>query len=559
MAELPDSQKAHPATTILNSAFAEEAARLLPALSTWSRHPQRAIKFEKDSSSYFGLKPVLTQHVRELETSLWGRGDEFTLDFGIHMVGHLRFQLSATGINIDAPCRLRLTFGESPIDVTESMDDVKTWISTSWLPDEVINVDIMPQMICLPRRYSFRYLRVQVIDTSAKFKVAFSDVVCTATSSVAPAQELEAVKYSDPLLQAIDDVSTFTLRDCMQTVFEDGPRRDRRLWLGDLRLQALVNYSTFRNYDLVKRSLYMFAALPREDRSLPACVFEKPTLSAASDYIVDYDILFGAVVHDYVVASNDLGTGHDLWDTIQGSLQIGLQHLDSNSVFDATHSDKWKFLDWADGLDYSAGMHGVLLYTLKAVDKLAHMLSKPPLYQATIAAMTSAASSFIRSDPTRIISGPDSQVSLASVAWLTLSGALPTSVAQECLLYALSSPTAVQPLTPYLWHHVAEALAHASLYSECVDLIKSYWGGMVRAGADTFWECFDPNDPRRSPYGDVRNNSFCHAWSCTPSWLLRREEGGLRKFVGARSEGKVEMRILDERWIERTCGARSGA
>jgi hypothetical protein len=31
----------------------------------------------------------------------------------------------------------------------------------------------------------------------------------------------------------------------MQEVFEDGPKRDRRLWLGDLRLQALVNDVTF--------------------------------------------------------------------------------------------------------------------------------------------------------------------------------------------------------------------------------------------------------------------------------------------------------------------------
>lgn len=29
--------------------------------------------------------------------------------------------------------------------------------------------------------------------------------------------------------------------DCMQSVFEDGPKRDRRLWLGDLRLQALAS------------------------------------------------------------------------------------------------------------------------------------------------------------------------------------------------------------------------------------------------------------------------------------------------------------------------------
>ncbi|WP_390580761.1 hypothetical protein [Paenibacillus illinoisensis] len=42
----------------------------------------------------------------------------------------------------------------------------------------------------------------------------------------------------------IDRVAVQT-RDCMQSVFEDCPKRDRRLWIGDLRLQALVNYETF--------------------------------------------------------------------------------------------------------------------------------------------------------------------------------------------------------------------------------------------------------------------------------------------------------------------------
>lgn len=75
----------------------------------------------------------------------------------------------------------------------------------------------------------------------------------------------------------------------------------------------------------------------------------------------------------------------------------------------------------------------------------------------------------------------------------------------------------------------------------------SYWGGMVKAGADTFWECFDANNPKASPYGDVRNNSFCHAWSCTPSYLLR---GKLKEFVKGRIVEQVTMGELDERWMK---------
>ena len=52
-------------------------------------------------------------------------------------------------------------------------------------------------------------------------------------------------------LKKIYEVSVKTLAECMQDVFEDGPKRDRRLWIGDLRLQALANYVTFDNVELV--------------------------------------------------------------------------------------------------------------------------------------------------------------------------------------------------------------------------------------------------------------------------------------------------------------------
>ena len=45
---------------------------------------------------------------------------------------------------------------------------------------------------------------------------------------------------------------------------------------------------------------------------------------------------------------------------------------------------------------------------------------------------------------------------------------------------------------------------------------------MVRDGADTFWELYNPYNKFESPYGSVAVNSFCHAWSCTPTYFLRK-------------------------------------
>jgi hypothetical protein len=552
MAEVPENQKvACVPNTRLNDAFAADAATLLPKLAKWSRPPQRLIRFEKDNSKYFGVIPIRDEMTDGFENRPWGRDEEFVLDFGIHMVGYLSFRLEAEGVNIDAPCRLQLTFGESPIDVTEDMTGVKTWISTSWLPNETINIDYMPDDVSLPRRYAFRYLRIHVVDTSPKYKVKFSNVVCHAVSAVDPQTSLQMYDFGDPLLQSLDTNSIFTLRDCMQTVFEDGPRRDRRVWIGDLRLQALANYHTFKDYSLVKRCLLLFAALPREDDTLPACLFEKPALTPASDYIVDYDALFGTIVYDYVIASGDVETGRVLWPTVQGSLKKALAHVDPEThLFDCSRTAAWKFLDWAPNLDHSAGLHGLLIYCLRSANALAEKLSMLPPYTAIVSQMSAAAGAFLDEQTSLFVSGPDRQVSHASAAWLTLSEALPREVSRKALLATLAHPTAVKPLTPYLYHHIVDALVSVGLFSEAIKLLRSYWGGMVEAGADTFWECFDQTNPRASPYGHVLNNSFCHAWSCTPTYFLRAKLVG---FLSATALDEIKLQDLDREYVEHTC------
>ena len=58
----------------------------------------------------------------------------------------------------------------------------------------------------------------------------------------------------------------------MQTVYEDGPKRDRRLWIGDLYLEALANAHTFKNHELTKHCLYLLAAFANDEGLLhPHC------------------------------------------------------------------------------------------------------------------------------------------------------------------------------------------------------------------------------------------------------------------------------------------------
>ena len=203
-----------------------------------------------------------------------------------------------------------------PAEVAEPFDPYTGTLSRAWLQDETTNIDVLPKTIAMPRRYAFRYLKVEVVATSLKYAIRLSGFRANAVTS-ATADIASLPKTTAPLLRKIDAVSIATLRDCMQTVFEDGPKRDRRLWIGDLRLQALTNYVTFRNFDLVKRCLYLFAAFPREDGLVSACVFEDPKPHRGHEYIIDYAALYGAAVVDYAHASNDWSTAVELWPVVR--------------------------------------------------------------------------------------------------------------------------------------------------------------------------------------------------------------------------------------------------
>lgn len=62
-------------------------------------------------------------------------------------------------------------------------------------------------------------------------------------------------------------------------------------------------------------------------------------------------------------------------------------------------------------------------------------------------------------------------------------------------------------MTPYLHHYLVEAFIKAGLDDLAVRHILEYWGSMVDAGAETFWEAWIPETPRASPYDDFHINS----------------------------------------------------
>lgn len=505
--------------------WVDYAESLKPQLKETSQSPVSIVVPASDSSRFLRWKMDVESNGADLSKRLLYKGDQFILDFEGHRTGNFEFRLVGEGRSIDSPVRLKLTFGEVPGDVAEPFDPYRGQLSSAWLPEEIITVDFLPQVVRMLRRYAFRYVKVEVIDTSPNFGVRFFDTKAIALTS-APGQPAPLPTGTPDWIVRVDQVALATLRDCMQTTFEDGPRRDQRLWIGDLRLQAQASYVTFPNHDLVKRCLYLFAGLPREhDGFLPACVFEKPTPSTTDTFILDYAALYGAIVLDYARATNDIATARELWPIAYRQFELLFQYVDEEGLFQIPKG-YWAFIDWNMKLDRSAAMQGVIIYAGRRLCELAELTGNTAQingYSELLDKMTKAAHEHFYSPDLKVcISGADKQVSWASQAWLTLAGCLSREEAAEALRRAVfEDKNSVQPATAYLYHHVTQAMIECGMRREALQLIRKYWGGMVEAGADTFWEAYDPNDSKFSPYGDVHINSFCHAWSCTPTYFFR--------------------------------------
>ncbi|KAJ7275643.1 bacterial alpha-L-rhamnosidase domain-containing protein [Mycena rebaudengoi] len=471
--------------TNFNAAFADVAEALKPTLYEWIDEPQEAICFVPDEAAYFKWRAEHRMTIGELEKHEWTKGDDFIVDFGEHRVGYLSFHLGAVGVH----CQYRRTV-LAAAGVRGSTDRRRGGSSSmQYMDKHLMRRSTSTGSVSLLRRYSFRY-----------FRVTFSRLRATAVSAVDPSAPVPALPLADAQLRAIDSAAMHTPRDCMHagSAARPPPVAWRPTPPGPR--QLVCYFRALCPHQALPLSL---AAVPRTNASLPACVYDLPALRGASDYI-------------YVAASGDLETGRALWETALWSMRGLLAHIDPDTHrFVGARTSAWKFCDWAEELHTDASMHGVVLLACKKLNALGAQLfsDAPPPFAGDVARMIAGAAGFLREEEGQeplFMSGPNAQVSWASAAWLSLSGAFHAPLAKRALLAALAHPAAVRPLTPYCFHH-----------RECVALVREYWGGMLAAGADTFWECFDPLDARRSPYGDCHNNSYCHAWSCTPSYLLR--------------------------------------
>jgi len=512
---------------ISKSSMLDFAKKLTPVLHHQILYPDNVVGLAKDEHVWLGWKTLSVENAAELSTYKLQKGDTLILDFGRNMVGYLQGVSTGKAKMQIEPAEVLAELGDSWEKFPASFDNGYKPTRT-WSPKVL---DIQNNWRC-SERLTFRYVRLVILE--ATDEIVLSKLNCDEVSAV-PYQSIKPLEGFSPKMQQIDLVAQYTLRNCIQEVFEDGPKRDQRLWLGDLRLQAMLDALTFKSDSIVKRCLLLFAGTQRDDGFIASCVYNTSmggNPAIGDEMIPDYAMLFGSTLLNYAKSSNDLKLAKTLYPVACQQVDLVCSKWLSAGNYLEIPNSIWMLIDWSKELDRQAAEQATLIYAINTLSELTNMIGLPKdankwdeLNEKLRAA---AVERYYDKKKGLFVSGPQHQVSWATQIWMVLAGVVDKKECARILKNVAADASAIKPGCPYLVHHLVEAYLMCDMDKEAYQLIDTYWGGMIDKGATTFWEIYDPENPYKSPYNSHLFNSYCHAWSCTPAWFLRHLVYGKR-------------------------------
>jgi alpha-L-rhamnosidase len=298
------------------------------------------------------------------------------------------------------------------------------------------------------------------------------------------------------------------LKDYIGAILID--RGDRHSWTGDSHISQGVSMAVFANYNMIKNNLV---------RTAPD-----------NNSIESYSLYWILSLLDYYYYSGD----KEFFQSCLPIIDRKIQHADS--VFNNTMH--LGFYGWDERL--GAGFETpncpenhlaykmLFIQTCRMVSKAMRPFNQPELH-TKYEKLAATKLDEIRKDKNWLM---QLGIHAASDA---LNGDFLTEQEKEVLLLNhYFNPINTVSFSPFNQYFIIKAMASARIYKEALSTIDKTWGGQLRLGATTFWECFrpqwesilQPNDP--VPNGQHGYTSLCHPWSSGITKWLSEEILGIK-------------------------------
>ena len=331
---------------------------------------------------------------------------------------------------------------------------------------------------------------------------------------------------SDKTMTDIFNISAKTLGLCSKMFYLDGIKRDRWPWAGDAMLAAMMNYYSFYDLDIVKRTLIALAA--------------DETHKNPINNILDYSFFWMIMLDEYYFYSGDIDFIKRNYHVCKNLLNYYISRRDEYG-FIPDIKGVWVFIDWHD-IEKKGDVCVIQMLYAKSLEIMKHFAEITEnsqdiqyygkLYtdiyeQINKVFWNEEKSAYVSSFKNGIVSDQvrRHQNYLAVLFGIADSKRSKRIIESVCVNSKISKLT-----TPFYRMFEYELLFKYGYTKEAMDGIRSYWGGMVELGAQTMWEEFDPDETgteHYAMYGEPFDRSLCHAWGACPLYFFGKYVAGV--------------------------------
>jgi hypothetical protein len=281
-----------------------------------------------------------------------------------------------------------------------------------------------------------------------------------------------------------------------------------------------------------------------------------------------YSLWWVIVQRDWYKFHGDLEYLKQQRDYLTGLLEILLKKVDDNGF----ETSGGGFLDWPSNANQpamKAGTQALMMMTMEAGAELCGYLGEDLLEKRCIQChrrMKDAASE-VAEIYYQKAAAPGEPGSKQGTALMVLAGMTDPEKACTEVLKA----DGARGFSTFYGYYMLEAMAKAGDYEGAMDIIRTFWGGMLDLGATTFWEDFNidwlKDDPapidrivpegRKDIHGDYGaycyegfRHSLCHGWASGPTAWLSRHVLGIEIMKPGCKEVRIRPNLGNLEWAE---------
>lgn len=346
-------------------------------------------------------------------------------------------------------------------------------------------------------------------------------------------------KCDNELFNKIYDVCAYTLHLNCREMFFDGIKRDRWIWGGDAFQSARFNS-------------YLFADEKIEQRTALGLAGKAPFIQHINR-IIDYTMLWIIGLYEHYMTYGNADFIKRILPRAKGLMDL-CEEGTNELGFITSKPYEWTFIDWS-GIDKTGAVSAeqiLLVAAYRTMKKLYDIAEEAPDcdYEEKASSLLQRVNKYFWNEEKGAYidsyqSGANNVTRHANIFALMFDIATEEQKA-SIVTNVLKNDNITKITTPYFEGYELDVMAKIGDFDFIEEKLDSYWGGMIRLGATTIWEEFNPNlegAAHYAMYGARYTKSLCHAWGAGPIYLFGKYYLGVTPTEAGYKSFRVEPNL----------------